>query len=86
MAKPKLKPKAPSTKVVPEAPPPRVAMPSGDRACRRCKGTGVDPGTAAPPEATVSPRTCPHPITRRIGDQCAACGATLKASDRRFGR
>jgi hypothetical protein len=34
------------------------------------------------PRAEVPANSCPHPISRRLGDQCAACGATVKGPAR----
>lgn len=31
----------------------------------------------------VSPSSCPHPVTRRIGDHCAGCGATISKGSAR---
>jgi hypothetical protein len=34
------------------------------------------------PRAEVPANSCPHPISRRLGDQCAAWGATVKGPAR----
>lgn len=55
--------------------------------CRRCDGSGIDPMPLVPVSVGVeNPKTCRHPVGRRIGDQCAACLATVGTPDRRYGR
>lgn len=59
-------------------PGPHEMTSDGMMVCPRCNGHGLVDVPSRSDREEVKPSDCPHPPGRRIGDQCAACGATVK--------
>ena len=49
---------------------------TGARVSRTTSGTAERRGRLGVTETTTRVSSCSHPVTRRIGDGCGACGAT----------